>query len=69
MTVQILKGDCREVLRSLPADSVHCCVTSPPYFGLRSYDETSLRIDPGLPDDKRAWLMAELERRGVHARR
>lgn len=69
MTVEIITGDCREVLRTLPDQSVHCCVTSPPYFGLRSYDETSLRIDPGLPDDKRAWLMAELERRGVHARR
>ena len=37
MTVTILKGDCREVLRELPAESVHCCVTSPPYFGLRDY--------------------------------
>ncbi len=37
MTVRILKGDCRGILRSLPADSVHCCVTSPPYFGLRDY--------------------------------
>lgn len=62
-------GDCLASMREMPAGSVHTCVTSPPYFGLRSYDETSLRIDPGLPDDKRAWLMAELERRGVHARR
>ena len=30
-------GDCREVLRSLPDESVQCCVTSPPYFGLRDY--------------------------------
>jgi predicted methyltransferase len=30
-------GDCREVLRTLPDESVHCCVTSPPYFGLRDY--------------------------------
>lgn len=33
----VLIGDCLEGLRSLPADSVHCCVTSPPYWGLRSY--------------------------------
>lgn len=26
-----------ESLRSLPADSVHCVVTSPPYWGLRDY--------------------------------
>jgi len=37
VTVQILNGDCREVLRTLPDSSVHCCVTSPPYFGLRDY--------------------------------
>ena len=30
-------GDCREVLKRLPDESVHCCVTSPPYFGLRDY--------------------------------
>jgi DNA modification methylase len=30
-------GDCREKLRELPDASVNCCVTSPPYFGLRDY--------------------------------
>lgn len=37
MTVRILRGDCREVLKTLPDASVHCCITSPPYWGLRSY--------------------------------
>jgi len=37
MAVTILEGDCRESLRTLPYKSVHCCVTSPPYFGLRDY--------------------------------
>lgn len=37
MTVRILQGDCRTVLRTLPDASVHTCVTSPPYFGLRDY--------------------------------
>lgn len=37
MAVTIRHGDCREVLRTLPDGSVHCCVTSPPYFGLRDY--------------------------------
>jgi DNA modification methylase len=37
MTVTILKGDCRDVLRTLPDESVHCVVTSPPYWGLRDY--------------------------------
>jgi len=37
MTVTILNGDCRDVLKTLPDESVHCVVTSPPYFGLRDY--------------------------------
>ena len=30
-------GDCLSVLQTIPSDSVHCCVTSPPYWGLRAY--------------------------------
>lgn len=37
MTVSIINGDCRDVLKTLPDESVHCVVTSPPYFGLRDY--------------------------------
>lgn len=37
MTVRILTGDCMDLLRTLPDESVHCVVTSPPYFGLRDY--------------------------------
>jgi DNA modification methylase len=33
----ILHGDCLDVLPTLDANSVQCVVTSPPYFGLRSY--------------------------------
>jgi DNA modification methylase len=37
MRTQILQGDCRDLLKTLPDASVHCVVTSPPYFGLRDY--------------------------------
>lgn len=37
MTVRILRGDSRELLTTLPDESVDCIITSPPYFGLRSY--------------------------------
>lgn len=37
MTVKIIVGDCRAVLRSLSPESIHCVVTSPPYWGLRDY--------------------------------
>lgn len=35
MSIRILQGDARDVLRSLPDGSVQCCVTSPPYYRLR----------------------------------
>jgi DNA modification methylase len=37
MQYKIIQGDCREALKQIDADSVHTCVTSPPYFGLRDY--------------------------------
>jgi len=37
MAIRILIGDVLTRLRDLPDNSVHCVVTSPPYWGLRSY--------------------------------
>lgn len=56
-------------MRDLKAQGVRvqCCVTSPPYYGLRSYDESAVRIDPQLAPETLAWLLAELQKRGIHA--
>jgi DNA modification methylase len=35
--MKILQGNCLERLREMPDESVQCCVTSPPYWGLRDY--------------------------------
>ena len=35
--IDILTGDARLVLPTLPDNHFHACVTSPPYFGLRDY--------------------------------
>jgi len=37
MTVELATGDARAVLAGRPEGSVHMCVTSPPYWGLRKY--------------------------------
>lgn len=51
MTSQIWIGDCRETLRLLPRQSVHTCVTSPPYFGLRDYGHgEQIGLEP-TPDE------------------
>ena len=36
-TCRVLIGDCIESMRLMQDQSVHCCVTSPPYFQLRDY--------------------------------
>ena len=37
MTITYLTGDALDTLRTLPAETFQCCVTSPPYYGLRDY--------------------------------
>jgi DNA modification methylase len=40
-------GDCRDLLRKLPAGCVQTCITSPPYWGLRDYDhERQIGVEP-----------------------
>lgn len=58
MSVQILSGDCRDVLRSIKADSAHCVVTSPPYFGLRDYGVAGQIGLETSPDDYADELVA-----------
>ena len=36
--VTLLHGDVLTQLQRLPTDSIHCCITSPPYWGLRDYN-------------------------------
>mgnify|MGYP007100104772 CR=1 FL=1 len=36
-TIRLICGDALECLRTLPAESVNCVMTSPPYWGLRDY--------------------------------
>lgn len=39
--LNVIQGDCLEVLPTLDAGSTRCCVTSPPYWGLRDYDHAA----------------------------
>ena len=58
MSVRILQGDCRDVLKTLPDESVHCVVTSPPYFGLRDYGVDG---QIGLEDSPQAFVATMVE--------
>jgi len=71
MTTTILQGDSVTELQKLPADSVHCVVTSVPYFQLRSYlpeghpdkaKEIGLEKSPGLWLQKLVLVFREVRR-------
>jgi DNA modification methylase len=51
VTWTLLQGDCLEQLKTLPGESIHCCVTSPPYWGLRDYGvDGQMGLEP-TPDE------------------
>ena len=39
MRIEIYHGDCLKRLKDIPSESVNSCVTSPPYWGLRNYND------------------------------
>jgi len=63
--VTILQGDSLEVLKTLPAESIQMCVTSPPYYGLRDYGvdgQIGLEADPEEYIAKLVAVFAEVRR-------
>jgi DNA modification methylase len=57
--------DCLEGLKALPDESVNCCVTSPPYFGLRDYgheNQMGLEETPDLYVQKMVEVFTEVRR-------
>jgi DNA modification methylase len=58
VSVRIIVGDCRERLKELPDASVHCCVTSPPYLGLRDY---GMQSQIGLENSVAEYITALVE--------
>jgi len=66
MTTRILVGDCREQLQTLDAESVHCVVTSPPFFGLRNYGvDGQIGLEPTIDEHVTALVDVSREVRRV----
>jgi site-specific DNA-methyltransferase (cytosine-N4-specific) len=64
-SVTLYHGDALAVLRTMPDQSVDCCVTSPPYFGLRDYGEEGqygLEASPAEYVETMRALFAEVRR-------
>ena len=52
--LSLLQGDVLQRLRGIPSDAIQCVVTSPPYFGLRSYQIPDVVWD-GDPECDHVW--------------
>lgn len=62
---EIICGDALDVLRTLPDKYCRCCVTSPPYYGLRDYGVAGqIGLEPKLRDymDRLVEVFAEVKR-------
>lgn len=49
----------------LADNTVQACITSPPYWGLRSYLPNAVQIKANLTDEEKKKLIEELERLGI----
>lgn len=61
----IINTDCLDGLRKIDGESIHCCVTSPPYYGLRDYGvsgQIGLEQTPKEYVDKLVRLFREIRR-------
>jgi len=62
---RIINGDALSELRKLPGESVHMCVTSPPYWGLRDYGvegQLGLEATPGEYITEMVKIFSEVKR-------
>ena len=63
--VTLLLGDALTVLREMPDESVDCVVTSPPYFGLRSYLPDGVALRDDITAEQRDLVARHLAERGL----
>ena len=69
MSIRVINADVLEGLAHLADESVHCCVTSPPYWGLRQYlFDKAVVVRDDLSDVEQAFIIEELRRRGIKPR-
>ncbi len=62
---KIYQGNCIEVLKTFPDKSIDCCITSPPYYGLRDYgsgEQIGLEETPELYIEKLVQVFREVKR-------
>lgn len=64
MNYKILQGNSLEVLKTLEPESINCCITSPPYWGLRDYGTGKWEKGDASCSHKRDSKQSELTQTG-----
>jgi DNA modification methylase len=62
---KIYNENCLETMAKMPDNFIVCCVTSPPYYGLRDYghpDQIGLESTPELYVEKMVQVFSEVKR-------
>jgi len=62
-TNKIIQGDAKKVLKTLPAESIDMCITSPPYWALRDYGKETEEIWDGDEDCKHKFNLRHIKRK------
>lgn len=62
---KIHQMDALSGLKLIPDNSIDCCVTSPPYFGLRQYLKKYVTFKPDLDDKTIKQILEELNELGI----
>jgi len=58
---KIYNIDATEGAKALPDNSINCCVTSPPYYGLRSYVPDMVQLKNNAPQ----WVLDKLKEMNI----
>lgn len=62
---KLLHGDCIDKIKNIPSQTIDCCITSPPYYGLRDYGidgQIGLESTPSQYIDKLVEIFREVYR-------
>jgi len=65
VSIDLICGNCAEELMKLPEESIDCCITSPPYWGLRNYgiaDQFGLEKTPEEYTEKMVYIFRKVWR-------
>lgn len=63
-TCEIRQGDCLDLLKQMEDESINCCITSPPYWGLRDYGHSGqigLEVTPQEYVEKMRLVFSEIK--------